>query len=129
MKKFFKIIFYVSFIGFYLFKIENVQSIIPYYYLPTKNNLQKESLSIGRNAYQLLYFGQIKESLNLAKLAVKINSSNEKLWLILAEAQVANKLYKNGLNSSDKAEKINPKISEIYFAKLRLSSYCPKYKS
>jgi len=117
MKKFFKIIFYVSFIGFYLFKIENVQSIIPYYYLPTKNNLQKESLSIGRNAYQLLYFGQYKESLNLAKLAVKINAADEKLWLILSEAQVANKLYKYGLDSLNKAQKINPNISQIYFAK------------
>ena len=117
MKKFFKIIFYVSFIGFYLFKIENVQSIIPYYYLPTKNNLQKESLSIGRNAYQLLYFGQYKESVNLAKLAVKINAEDEKLWLILSEAQVANKLYKYGLDSLNKAQKINPNISQIYFAK------------
>ena len=117
MKKFFKIIFYVSFIGFYLFKIEYVQSIIPYYYLPTKNNLQKESLSIGRNAYQLLYFGQYKESLNLAKLAVKINAADEKLWLILSEAQVANKLYKYGLDSLNKPQKINPNISQIYFAK------------
>ena len=35
----------------------------------------------------------------------------------MAEAQIANKLYKNALNSLNKAEKINPNISEIYFAK------------
>ena len=53
----------------------------------------------------------------MAKLAVTINSKEEKLWLILAEAQLVNKLYKNALNSLYRAEKINPNISEIYFAK------------
>ena len=90
---------------------------MPYYYSPTIKNLQKESLSIGKSAYQLLYFGQYKDSLNLAKLAVKLNATNEKLWLILSEAQIANKLYKNALYSLNKAQKLNPNISEIYFAK------------
>ena len=103
--------------SFCFLKIEKVQSIIPYYYFPTVKNLEKESLSIGKNAYQLLFFGQYEDSLNLAKLAVKINAKDEKLWLILSEAQVANNLYKNALNSLDKAQKINPNISEIYFAK------------
>ena len=74
-------------------------------------------MTIGRNAYQLLYFGQVKESLNLAKLAVKINSSNEKLWLILSEAQTANKLFDDAIISLENAQKLNPKISEIYFSK------------
>ena len=109
-------------ICFYFFKINQVQSLVPYYYFPTVKNLEKESLSIGNNAYQLLYFGQYKESLNLARLAVKINKTNEKLWLILSEAEVANKLYKNALNSLNKAQKINPNISEIYFAKSNIYS-------
>jgi len=117
MKKFLKITIFIFFISFYFFKIEQSKSLVPYYYLPTKKNLQRESLSIGKSAYQLLYFGQYKESLNLAKLAIKINKTDEKLWLILSEAQVANKLYKNGLISLKKAEKINPKNSETYFAK------------
>ncbi len=117
MKKFFYKIICVSLIGFYCFKSNQVQSLVPYYYLPTIKNLQEESLSIGKNAYQLLYFGQYKQSLNLAKLAVKINKGDEKLWLILSEAQLANKLYKNALNSLNKAQKINSKNSEIYFAK------------
>ncbi len=117
MKKFLKTILFISFIGLYFLKIEKVESIIPYYYLPTIKNLQKESLSIGKNAYQLLYFGQYEDSLNLAKLAVKINARDEKLWLILSEAQIANKLYKNALNSLNKAQKINSNISEVYFSK------------
>ena len=117
MKKFFKKIICVSLIGFYLLKAEQVKSLVPYYYFPTIKNLEKESLSIGKNAYQLLYFGQYEQSLNLAKLAVNINKTDEKLWLILAEAQVANKLYKKALNSLDKAQKIDSNISEIFFAK------------
>jgi len=66
---------------------------------------------------QLLYFGQYEKSLNLAKLAVEINKRDEKLWLILSEAQVANKLYNDALNSLNKAQEINSNISEIYFAK------------
>ena len=81
-------------ISFYSFQIEKVQAIVPYYYFPTIKNLQKQSLYIGKNAYQLLYFGQYEDSLNLAKLAVRINAKDEKLWLILAEAQIANKKYK-----------------------------------
>jgi len=117
MRKFLKNIICFYLLSFCFLKIEKVQSIIPYYYFPTIKNLKKESLSIGKNAYQLLFFGQYEESLNLAKLAVKINAKDEKLWLILSEAQLANNLYKNALNSLDKAQKINPNISEIYFAK------------
>jgi len=117
MKKFLKKTIWTSLICFYFFQIGKVQAIVPYYYFPTIKNLQKQSLYIGKNAYQLLYFGQYEDSLNLAKLAVKINAKDEKLWLILSEAQLANNLYKNALNSLDKAQKINPNISEIYFAK------------
>jgi len=117
MKKFFKKTIWIFLISFYFFQIEIVRAIVPYYYFPTIKNLQKQSLYIGKNAYQLLYFGQYEDSLNLAKLAVKINAKDEKLWLILAEAQIANKKYKNALNSLNKAEQINSSISEIYFAK------------
>ena len=117
IKQFLKRIICFSLISFYLLKTEQVRSLVPYYYFPSIKNLKKESLSIGKNAYQLLYFGQYEESLNLAKLAVKINKTNEKLWLTLAEAQVANKLYKKALTSLNKAQKINSNFSAIYFVK------------
>ena len=117
MKKIFKKIISISLISFFFFKVEQVQSLVPYYFFPTKKNLETESLSIGKTAYQLLYFGEYEKSLHLAKLAVKINKKDEKLWLILSDAQVANKLYKNALNSLNKAQKINPNISQTYFAK------------
>ena len=100
-----------------LFNTQVLKALVPYYFLPGTKNLKQESLSIGKQAYQLLYFGQFKDSLNLAKLAVKIDDTNETLWTILAEAQIANELYDDALSSLNKAQKINPKISEIYFAK------------
>ena len=117
MKNFSQKLICACLISLYLFKFEQVKSIVPYYYLPTIKTLEKRSLYIGKNAYQLLYFGQYEQSLNLAKLAVKINNTNENLWLILAETQLANKLYKEALNSLTEAENLNPNISEIYFAK------------
>ena len=117
MKRFIKKIINISLISLSFLRVEQVKSIVPYYYLPTIENLEKESLSISKNAYQLLYFGQYKEGLSLAKLAVKINKENEKLWLILAEAQIANNLYKQALTSLDNAQNLNSNISEIYFAK------------
>ena len=110
----------VSLISGYFFTAENLQALIPYYYLPSPKNLRKDSLSIGKNAYQLLYFGQNKDSLNLAKLAVKIDQKNVQLWSILAETQMANNLYNDALFSLSKAQKLDPKISELYFAKSRI---------
>ena len=117
MKKFLRKLICISLISFYFLKIDKVKSLVPYYYFPTTENLKEESFSIGKNAYQLLYFGQFEQSLNLAKLAIKINKKDEKLWLILAEAQIANNLNKQALNSLNKAQKLNPNNSEIYFAK------------
>ena len=116
MKKFLNQLICTILISCYFLNAEQVQSLVPYYYFPTIKNLQKESTSIANNAYQLLYLGQYKQSLNLAKLAIQLNKKNEKLWLILAEAQIANKQYKNALTSLNKAQKINPNIVEIYFA-------------
>ena len=106
-----------SIIGSHIFIAESLKALIPYYYMPETKSLQKQGLSIGKKAYQLLYFGQIEDSLNLAKLAVKMNNNNETLWTILAETQIASKLYDDALISLDNAQKINSKMGEIYFAK------------
>ena len=96
--------------------MKNSFAIVPFYSIPNSKELEKESLSIGKSAYQLLYFGQFKESLNLAKLAISLNNKNETLWSILAEAQIANNLHTKALKSLDEGKKINPMMSELYFA-------------
>ena len=77
MKKLLIRIFCFILIGTFPLENKQVKAFIPHYYLPSSNNLEKEALSIGKSAYQLLYFGQIKDSLNMAKLAVKINKSDD----------------------------------------------------
>ncbi|BCV05802.1 MAG: hypothetical protein CM15mV117_280 [Caudoviricetes sp.] len=88
MKNFLKKAICFSFIKFLHIKVDQIQSCYSSLFIiyQQKKNLNQESLSIGKNAYQLLYFGQYHESLNLAKLAVQINKNDEKLWLILSES-------------------------------------------
>jgi len=115
MKKLFIKILFLSIISSHIFISENLNALIPYYYLPETDKLKKDALLMGKQAYQLLYFGQIKDSLNLAKLAIKLDDKNETLWTILAETQIANELYNDALISLNNAQKINPKMGEIYF--------------
>ena len=117
MKKSFIKLLLFSIINSQIFIAENLKALIPHYYFPETKNLKKDGLLIGKQAYQLLYFGQIEDSLNLAKLAISFDNKNATLWTILAEAQIANKLYEDALISLTRAEKINPKIGEIYFIK------------
>ena len=119
IKSLIRLLFF-SLISANIFNTQNSRALIPHYYFPESKHLKQESLSIGKQAYQLLYFGQLKDSLNLAKLAVKINKKNETLWTILAETQIANKLYDDALISLNNAQKINPNMGEIYFAKSRI---------
>jgi len=116
LKKTFKTLFFIQvFILNFVFT-GNLKAIIPLYNLPNEDILKKNSFAIAKNAYQLLYFGQIKESLNLAKLAISLNNSDPRIWSLLAEAQIANKLYQDALNSIKKGKNIDPKMSELYFS-------------
>jgi len=115
-KRFSLILLLFPFLWINSIEMKNSFAIVPFYSIPNSKELEKESLSIGKSAYQLLYFGQFKESLNLAKLAISLNNKNETLWSILAEAQIANNLHTKALKSLDEGKKINPMMSELYFA-------------
>ena len=117
MKKYLVRLLFLTIISGYVFNIKHLKAIVPYYYFPETKNLKQEALSIGKQAYQVLLFGQIKNSLSLAKLAVNIDDKNETLWTILAEAQMASKLYEDALISLNKAHEINPQMGEVFFAK------------
>ena len=111
----FKIIF-LQLIGLSIFQVKKTNAFIPYYYLPSKKFLQLKGSEIGKNAYQLLYFGQFKQGLALAKLAISLNPEDVNLWTLLAEAQINNKLFDDALVSIEKGKLINPLVSELYFA-------------
>ena len=111
----FKIIF-IQLIALNIFQIKKTLAFIPYYNSPSKRFLELNGSEIGKNAYQLLYFGQFKEGLALAKLAIALNPKDVKLWSLLAEAQINNKLFNDALFSIKKGKSINPLVSELYFA-------------
>ena len=111
----FKIIFLQT-IGISIFQIKKLNAFIPHYSLPSKKFLKLNGSEIGKNAYQLLYFGQFKEGLALAKLATSLNPENVNLWALLAEAQISNKLFDDALLSIEKGKLLNPLVSKLYFA-------------
>ena len=110
-----KIIF-LQLMGTNIFQIKKLNAFIPYYNLPSKKFLDQNGSEIGKNAYQLLYFGQLKEGLAVAKLAISLNPEDVNLWVLLAEAQISNKLFDAALLSIEKGKLINPLVSELYFA-------------
>ena len=109
MKKIASKLLLLSLFSIFFLRIEKLRAVIPHYYFPSTDNLKKESIILSKNAYQLIYFGQFKEGLNLAKLAITMNKQDERLWLILSEAQMANKLNNEALFSLEKAE-VNLKL-------------------
>jgi len=109
-------IFFLHLILLNIFQVKKTNAFIPYYNFPSKKFLNQNGSEIGKNAYQLLYFGQFKDGLALAKLAISLNPKDVKLWALLAEAQINNELFNDALLSIEKGKLINPLISELYFA-------------
>jgi len=106
----------IQLIGLSFFQMKKSNAFIPYYNLPSKKFLKQNGIEIGKNVYRSLYFGQYKEGLALAKLAISLNPEDENLWILLTEAQISNKLFDDALLSIEKGKLINPLVSELYFA-------------
>ncbi len=95
-------------------------SFTPYIYEPNPEELKKTGISIGKTAAQLLHLGQNKEAEKLALLAVQIQPNDDRLWSILAEAQVRNNNITAAIKSIRKAKDINPKKASLWFAEASL---------
>tara|TARA_B100000700_G_scaffold331316_1_gene463115 strand:+ start:1135 stop:2028 length:894 start_codon:yes stop_codon:yes gene_type:complete len=91
------------------------QAFIPYVYQPIKSDLEKTGLEIAKTAAQLVYLGQTKEAILLAELAISLNPEDDRIWAILAEAQIRNKDIKKASQSLQKAKQINPKKAALWF--------------
>jgi len=89
---------------------------VPYIFEPNKKDLKNASITFGQTAIRLIQYGQAKEASRVAKLAVRLNASDETLWSILAETQVRNKLLKEAKISLAKAKDINPSNARHWFA-------------
>ena len=97
------------------------KAFIPYIYEPSKQELKRTGISIGKTAAQLLQLGQPKEAARLASLAVRIQPNDYRFWAILAEAQLQLRQQKNALYSLSKAKELNPKQASLWFAEASLA--------
>ena len=113
---------YASFIYLFLFLLGTIYIVkpshgfIPDVYEPNRKELKLKGLSIGKTAEQLLYFGQIRRANQLAELAVQLNSSDDRLWALLAETQIRINELELARKSLNKAQLISPNKA-IYLLK------------
>ena len=94
---------------------------IPYIYLPTSEELTGSAMGIGRTAAQLLQFDQPREAAKLAALAVRLSPQDERLWSVLAEAQLRNEQLDQASVSLARAKNLNPEKPGLWFAEAAIA--------
>ena len=94
---------------------------VPYVYLPTSEELTGSAMGIGRTAAQLLQFDQPREAAKLAALAVRLNPQDERLWSVLAEAQLRNEQLDQASFSLARAKDLNPEKAGLWFAEAAIA--------
>ena len=93
-----------------------VRALTPYVYTPSAQELEGASVGIGRTAAQLLRLGQPEEAASLAALAVRLQPNDERLWSVLAEAQLRSDQLKAAAGSLAKAKALKPGKAGLWFA-------------
>ncbi len=97
------------------------KAFIPYVYEPNPKELSETGLSIGKTAAQLLQLGQAQEATRLASLAVRLQPNDDRLWAILAEAQIRSSMLDEASKSLAKAKELNPRKASLWFAEASLT--------
>ena len=97
------------------------RAMVPYVYLPTSEELTGSAMGIGRTAAQLLQFDQPREAAKLAALAVRLNPQDERLWSVLAEAQLRNEQLDQASFSLARAKDLNPEKAGLWFAEAAIA--------
>ena len=92
------------------------EAVVPYVYLPSSEELTGSAVGIGRTAAQLLQMGQPKQAAKLAALAVRLDPQDERLWSVLAEAQLRSDDLEQAGQSLARAKNLNPDKAGLWFA-------------
>ena len=98
-----------------------VRSLTPYVYTPSSQELEGAGIGIGRTAAQLLRLGQPEEAASLAALAVRLQPNDERLWSVLAEAQLRSDQLKAAAGSLAKAKALKPGKAGLWFAEASIA--------
>ncbi|EAR17736.1 hypothetical protein WH7805_09409 [Synechococcus sp. WH 7805] len=97
------------------------RALVPYVYTPSTQELEGAGIGIGRTAAQLLRLGQPEEASRLAALAVRLQPNDERLWSVLAEAQLRSDQLNDAAGSLAKAKSLNPGKAGLWFAEASLA--------
>ena len=95
-------------------------AVTPYVYVPSSEELKGSAIGIGRTAAQLLQMGQPKEAAQLGALAVRLDPRDERLWSVLAEAQLRSDDLEQASYSLARAKELNPEKASLWFAQAAL---------
>ncbi len=97
------------------------RALTPYVYTPSAQELEGAGVGIGRTAAQLLRLGQPEEAASLAALAVRLQPNDERLWSVLAEAQLRSDQLKAAAGSLAKAKALKPGKAGLWFAEASIA--------
>ena len=109
--------FLIAFLSFAAIAVAPAaKAVIPSVYVPTSEELTGSAVGIGRTAAQLLQMGQPKQAAKLAALAVRLDPQDERLWSVLAEAQLRSDDLEQAGQSLARAKNLNPDKAGLWFA-------------
>jgi tetratricopeptide (TPR) repeat protein len=109
--------FLIAFLSFAAIAVTPAaEAVVPYVYLPSSEELTGSAVGIGRTAAQLLQMGQPKQAAKLAALAVRLDPQDERLWSVLAEAQLRSDDLEQASQSLARAKDLNPDKAGLWFA-------------
>ena len=92
------------------------RALVPYVYVPQRQELEAAGLGIAQSAARLLRLGQARDAARLAALTVQLLPEDPRGWMLLAEAQLrSNQLEQAGISLA-KAKQLDPRNPGIWFA-------------
>ena len=92
------------------------RALVPYVYVPQRQELEAAGLGIAQAAARLLRLGQARDAARLAAITVQLLPEDPRGWVLLAEAQLrSNQLEQAGISLA-KAKQLDPRNPGIWFA-------------
>ncbi len=92
------------------------KALVPYVYVPQRQELEGAGMGIAQAAARLLRLGQAGDAARLAALTVQLLPEDPRGWVLLAEAQLrSNQLEQAGISLAN-AKQLDPRNPGIWFA-------------
>jgi tetratricopeptide (TPR) repeat protein len=103
-------------LGMGLGAIPPARALVPYVYVPQRQELEATGLGIAQAAARLLQLGQAEDAARLAALTVQLLPADPRGWVLLAEAQLRSNQTAAAAESLIRAKQLDPDNAGIWFA-------------